>query len=139
MSSTKTENSHHLILDVLRNTAIIDGESNPLSKNECSLIKYLYERQGILISRDELTQQCWPGRIVSATSLPVAIKHIRDVLKKTKKEEIIKTHKGEGYSFLPGIIKIKIIDSPPGNNTGRTKAQIKKSLINYKLGMFYPQ
>ncbi|WP_438802644.1 winged helix-turn-helix domain-containing protein [Escherichia marmotae] len=82
-------------------------------------------RQGTSISRDELTQHCWPGRVVSATSLPVAIKHIRDVLKKIKNEEIIKTHKGEGYSFLPGIIEIKIIDSSPGDKTMNTKHTVK--------------
>lgn len=117
----KTVSSHNVILDVLRNTMIIDGEYNPLSKNECFLVKYLYERQGTSISRDELTQHCWPGRVVSATSLPVAIKHIRDVLKKIKNEEIIKTHKGEGYSFLPGVVEIKIIDSSPGDKTIKTK------------------
>ncbi len=122
----KTVSSHNVILDVLRNAMFIDGESNPLSKNECFLIKYLYERQGTSISRDELTQHCWPGRVVSATSLPVAIKHIRDVLKKIKNEEIIKTHKGEGYSFLPGIIEIKIIDSSPGDKTMNTKHTVKK-------------
>ena len=109
-------NSHNVILDVLKNAMIIDGEFNPLSKNECLLIKYLYERQGASISRDELTQHCWPGKIVSAASLPVAIKHIRDVLKKIKSEEIVKTHKGEGYSF---------IDRHPGDGTMSTKETVK--------------
>ncbi|MBB9375321.1 winged helix-turn-helix domain-containing protein [Escherichia coli] len=118
-------NSHNVILDVLKNAMIIDGEFNPLSKNECLLIKYLYERQGASISRDELTQHCWPGKIVSAASLPVAIKHIRDVLKKIKSEEIVKTHKGEGYSFIPGIIEIKIIDRHPGDGTMSTKETVK--------------
>ncbi|HAX5303036.1 TPA: hypothetical protein JZG53_004545 [Escherichia coli] len=139
-----TTSSHNVVLDILRNTMFIDDESNPLSKNECFLIKYLYERQGTAISRDELTQHCWPGRIVSATSLPVAIKHIRDVLRKIKNEEIIKTHKGEGYSFLPGIIEIKIIDSHPERklvttkNTVKTrhqKPQVQKILTAITTGM----
>ncbi len=124
--NTKTANSHHnVILDVLRNTMIIDGEPNPLSKNECFLIKYLYEKQGTLISRDELIQHCWPGRVVSAASLPVAIKHVRDILKKIKNEEVIKTHKGEGYSFLPGIVEIKIITPHSEDKTVRTKKSVK--------------
>ncbi|EPI2623534.1 winged helix-turn-helix domain-containing protein [Escherichia coli] len=121
----KTTSSHNVVLDMLRNIMFIDDESNPLSKNECFIIKYLYERQGTTISRDELTQHCWPGKVVSATSLPVAIKHIRDVLKKIKNEEIIKTHKGEGYSFLPGIIEIKIIDSHPEEKLANTKNTVK--------------
>lgn len=121
----KTTSSHNVVLDMLRAIIFIDGESNPLSKNECFIIKYLYERQGTTISRDELTLHCWPGKIVSATSLPVAIKHIRDVLKKIKNEEIIKTHKGEGYSFLPGVIEIKIIDSHPEEKLANTKNTVK--------------
>lgn len=117
----KIVSSHQVTLDVLRNTIFIDGISNPLSKNECLLIKYLYERQGSAISKCELTEHCWPRRMVSATSLPVAIKHIRDVLKKITNEEVIKTHKGEGYSFLPGVIEIKIIDSPLSGETINTE------------------
>ncbi|EFN9614277.1 hypothetical protein D3G46_23870 [Escherichia coli] len=121
----KTTSSHNVVLDMLRNIIFIDDESNPLSKNECFIIKHLYERQGTTISRDELTQHCWPGKVVSATSLPVAIKHIRDVLKKIKNEEIIKTHKGEGYSFLPGVIEMKIIDSHPEEKLANTKNTVK--------------
>lgn len=141
---TTTVSSNNVILDVLRNTMFIDGESNPLSKNECLLIKYLYKKQGTLISKDELIQHCWPGRVVSATSLPVAIKHIRDILKKIKNEEIIRTHKGEGYSFLPGIVEIKIIDPHPEDNTVRTKktakirthkAQIQKLSTTLRIGV----
>ncbi|EGI1266814.1 hypothetical protein H6270_004859, partial [Escherichia coli] len=83
--------------------------------NECLLIRYFYERQGITISRDELIQQCWPGRVVSPTSLPVAIKHIRDILKKAGYNEVIKTHKGEGYSLLPGILEIDFIEGGAEN------------------------
>ncbi|MCZ8807911.1 winged helix-turn-helix domain-containing protein [Escherichia albertii] len=133
----KTADENNVILDVLRNTMIINGESNPLSKNECLLIKYLYEKQGSLISRGELIQHCWPGRVVSAASLPVAIKHIRDVLKKIKNEEIIKTHKGEGYSFLPGIVEIRIINSHPEDKTVRkkkpTRIKINKTQIQFFL------
>lgn len=141
LSSMKTASSHNVILDVFRNTMLINGESNPLSKNECFLIKYLYERQGTTISRDELAQHCWPGRVVSATSLPVAVKHIRDVLKKIKNEEIIKTHKGEGYSFIPGIIEMQIIDSHPGDKikkpvkTIHHKLRTKKFLTAITMGI----
>lgn len=121
----KNVSSHNVILDVSGNRIILNEESNPLSKSECFLIKYLYERQGVLISKDELTQRCWPGRVVSATSLPVAIKHIRDVLRKIKNEEIIKTHKGEGYSFIPGVIEMKIIDAHPGDEITSTKKAVK--------------
>ncbi len=111
----KVNSGNDICVDILKNLIIVKGEPNLLSKNECLLIRYFYERQGIIISRDELIQQCWPGRIVSPTSLPVAIKHIRDILKKAGHNEVIKTHKGEGYSLLPGILEIDFIDGSPEN------------------------
>ncbi|EBP1405333.1 hypothetical protein C1J86_004265 [Salmonella enterica subsp. enterica serovar Javiana] len=111
----KANSGNDIRVDILKNLIIVKGEPNLLSKNECLLIRYFYERQGITISRDELIQQCWPGRVVSPTSLPVAIKHIRDILKKAGHNEVIKTHKGEGYSLLPGILEIDFIDGSPSN------------------------
>ncbi|EFQ2976841.1 hypothetical protein HZ725_004407 [Escherichia coli] len=111
----KVNSGNEIRVDTLKNLIIIKGEPNLLSKNECLMIRYFYERQGITISRDELIQQCWPGRVVSPTSLPVAIKHIRDILKKAGYNEVIKTHKGEGYSLLPGILEIDFIEGGAEN------------------------
>ncbi|ECV9128259.1 transcriptional regulator [Salmonella enterica] len=111
----KVNSGNEIRVDTLKNLIIIKGEPNLLSKNECLLIRYFYGRQGITISRDELIQQCWPGRVVSPTSLPVAIKHIRDILKKAGYNEVIKTHKGEGYSLLPGILEIDFIEGGAEN------------------------
>ncbi|HDX5185706.1 TPA: winged helix-turn-helix domain-containing protein [Escherichia coli] len=111
----KVNSGNEIRVDTLKNLIIIKGEPNLLSKNECLLIRYFYERQGITISRDELIQQSWPGRVVSPTSLPVAIKHIRDILKKAGYNEVIKTHKGEGYSLLPGILEIDFIEGGAEN------------------------
>lgn len=107
----KADSLNKIRVDTLKNLIIIKGEPNLLSKNESLLIKYFYERPGVTISRDELIQQCWPGRVVSPASLPVAIKHIRDILKKAGHSDAIKTHKGEGYSLLPNVLEIDFIDS----------------------------
>lgn len=122
----KADSLNEIRVDTLKSLIIIKGEPNLLSKNECLLIKYLYERQGVTISRDELIQQCWPGRVVSPTSLPVAIKHIRDILKKAGHNDAIKTHKGEGYSLLPNILEIDFIDGP----TGGKSEDLKKTRKN---------
>ncbi|EFG0071759.1 winged helix-turn-helix domain-containing protein [Salmonella enterica] len=74
------------------------------------MIEYLYKNKGTIISHDELVCHCWPGRMVSASSLPVAIKHIRDIFKKLSSKEVIKTYKGEGYAFLLDI-EITITES----------------------------
>ncbi|EFA4846643.1 winged helix-turn-helix domain-containing protein [Escherichia coli] len=112
-----------LIIDESKCIIFINNDPNLLSKNECLLIKYLYEKQGTVISRDELLHHCWPGRVVSPTSLPVAIKHIRDVFRKIEREEAIKTYKGEGYSFIPGSIKIEFVHRELEHKT----IEVKKS------------
>ncbi|EFE3805409.1 TPA: transcriptional regulator [Escherichia coli] len=131
----ETVNSHNKIfIDTLKNTIIINGESSLLSKNECLLLKYFYERQGIIIPRDELIQQCWPGRVVSPTSLPVAIKHIRDILKKTGHKEVIVTHKGEGYSLLPNTLDINFTEA-----TAENKPRDLKETSNNKHYLLQPR
>lgn len=122
----KADSLNEIRVDTLKNLIIVKGEPNLLSKNECLLIKYFYERQGVIISRDELIQQCWPGRVVSPTSLPVAIKHIRDILKKAGHNDAIKTHKGEGYSLLPNILEIDFIDT----HTESKSEDLKKNRKN---------
>ncbi|ELU1402287.1 winged helix-turn-helix domain-containing protein [Escherichia coli] len=100
-----------LVIDELRNVMFPNGEYDLLSKHEYLLIKYLYNKKGEIVSRSELIQHCWPEKIVSPTSLPVAIKHLRDLLRKAEKNEVIKTHKGEGYSFIPDIVTIEFSTS----------------------------
>ncbi|ENY9823207.1 transcriptional regulator, partial [Escherichia coli] len=73
-----------LVIDELRNVMFPNGEYDLLSKHEYLLIKYLYNKKGEIVSRSELIQHCWPEKIVSPTSLPVAIKHLRDLLRKAE-------------------------------------------------------
>ncbi|HHL2558938.1 TPA: transcriptional regulator [Yersinia enterocolitica] len=108
-----------VVLDKLKNVLMINNEAHALSKNEVLLLEYLYLRAGAVIPRDELISHCWPDRVVSAVSLPVAIKHIRDVLRKATSNEVIKTHKSVGYSFQQDSLEV-VICSPvyeqPTNN-----------------------
>lgn len=103
-------NNRMILLDKKKNLIFFNKTSFQLSKNEVLLIEYLYKNKGTIISHDELVCHCWPGRMVSASSLPVAIKHIRDIFKKLSSKEVIKTYKGEGYAFLLDI-EITITES----------------------------
>ncbi|EBQ8602460.1 hypothetical protein I6P91_004615 [Salmonella enterica] len=72
-----------------------------LSKNEIALLEVLYSNPDVIFSSEELREKCWPGRVVSYNSVPVAIKHIRDVFKKNNNGiiDVVLTIKGEGYQF----------------------------------------
>ncbi|EMX2852630.1 winged helix-turn-helix domain-containing protein [Yersinia enterocolitica] len=103
--------SRPIVLDKLKNVLVINNEAHALSKNEVLLLEHLYLHAGEVIPRDDLITTCWPDRVVSQVSLPVAIKHIRDVLRKITQDEVIKTHKSVGYSFQKDSLAMAIGDS----------------------------
>ncbi len=81
------------------------------------ILEYLYNNAGKTVSREDLLSKCWPDRIVSPVSLPVAIKHIRDIFKQITDCEVIITHKSIGYSFCNENINITIKEEyPPSSN-----------------------
>ncbi|HDL7644072.1 TPA: winged helix-turn-helix domain-containing protein [Yersinia enterocolitica] len=100
--------SSPVVLDKLKNVLMINNEAHALSKNEVLLLELLYLHSGEVIPRDDLITTCWPDRVVSPVSLPVAIKHIRDVLRKATPNEVIKTHKSVGYSFQQDSLELVI-------------------------------
>ncbi|WP_227729076.1 winged helix-turn-helix domain-containing protein [Yersinia proxima] len=120
-----------VVLDKLKNVLMINNEAHALSKNEVLLLEFLYLRAGAVIPRDELISSCWPDRVVSAVSLPVAIKHIRDVLRKATSNEVIKTHKSVGYSFQQDSLEL-VICSPvyeqPTNNLALNHVAADKNI-----------
>lgn len=114
--------SSPIVLDKLKNVLVINNEAHALSKNEVLLLEHLYLRGGEVIPRDDLISTCWPDRVVSPVSLPVAIKHIRDVLRKATQNEVIKTHKSVGYSFQQDSLELAI-------NSAVYEQQINKAEI----------
>ncbi|HEN3481057.1 TPA: winged helix-turn-helix domain-containing protein [Yersinia enterocolitica] len=114
--------SSPVVLDKLKNVLMINNEAHALSKNEVLLLEHLYLHSGEVIPRDDLITTCWPDRVVSPVSLPVAIKHIRDVLRKATQNEVIKTHKSVGYSFQQDSLELAI-------NSAVYEQQINKAEI----------
>ena len=76
-----------------------------LSLNEL-LIIYVLANENNIFTHSEILEKCWPGKIVSQGSLPVAIKHIRDIFKNHTQEDIVITHKGKGYSIDSSLINV---------------------------------
>lgn len=85
-----------------------------LSRNEVLLLELFYNHPNVIFSNDEISLACWPGRVISPSSVPVAIKRVRDLLKKMSLNSKIITHKGEGYSFsLEDTVTIKFTETEP--------------------------
>lgn len=127
--------SHCVVLNKLESVLIIGDSRYALSKNEVLLLECLYLRAGDVISHDELLTTCWPDRVVSPTSLPVAIKHIRDVFRKITRSEVIKTYKNEGYSYQKDSVLI-IIDDGSTEKESHSAAYTRKEKTRHtnKIG-----
>jgi TolB-like protein/Flp pilus assembly protein TadD len=68
------------------------------------LLHYLVVNHGKVISRNELLDNVWAGRIVSDTTLSGHIKSVRKVLGDSgQQQSIIKTVHGRGYQFIQPV------------------------------------
>jgi TolB-like protein/DNA-binding winged helix-turn-helix (wHTH) protein len=66
-----------------------------------NLIMYLIKNKDRLVTRDEMLDNLWQGRVVSDTSVSNQIKSARKVLGDNgQKQAVIKTFHGRGYQFI---------------------------------------
>ena len=81
-----------------------DGESRPVEPQVFALIAYLAEHRDRMVSRDELFEKLWEGRVVSDSALASRIKSARRVLGDDgQKQAIIKTVHGKGLRFVADV------------------------------------
>lgn len=71
-----------------------------LSRSECLLLKHLMDNCSQTLGREFLLTHCWPGRIVTSSSLNVAIKNVRSALKEVGSDCKVITVQKEGYCFV---------------------------------------
>ena len=91
-----------LTMDMRKRHIIIEGETVDLPPREFDLLAFLIEHRGSPVSREMLTQEVW--QVTSrATSLnnviDVHISRLRERLQPYKKETLIKTIRGVGFTF----------------------------------------
>ena len=71
-----------------------------LSPSECLILKHLMGNCSQTIGREFLLTHCWPGRVVTSSSLNVAIKNVRTALKEVGSDCKVITVQKEGYCFV---------------------------------------
>ena len=81
---------------------LVSGESPvAIEPQVLDLLKYLIANRERLVSRDELFDKIWSGRVVSDTSLSNHIKSARKAIGDDgKNQRLIKTIHGRGYQFV---------------------------------------
>ncbi|WP_439147753.1 winged helix-turn-helix domain-containing protein [Vibrio sp.] len=90
-----------------------------LSPSECLILNYLMDNCSQTIGREFLLTHCWPGRVVTSSSLNVAIKNVRTALKEVGSDCKVITVQKEGYCFVSpdkgGARVADLINSPSEN------------------------
>jgi len=85
-------------LDLAKGCLYCDSNQIKLRPKPFEALRYIVERSGRLISKDELTQAVWPDSFVSDNSLAQCLLEIRKALRDDD-QRIIKTVSRRGYIF----------------------------------------
>ncbi|WP_167494618.1 MULTISPECIES: winged helix-turn-helix domain-containing protein [Vibrio] len=72
-------------------------EEVSLSLSECLIIQHLINHFPQTVERAYLLEHCWPGKVVTGSSLNVAVKNIRTALEQLTSECEILTIQKQGY------------------------------------------
>ncbi|HET9599407.1 MAG TPA: winged helix-turn-helix domain-containing protein [Anaeromyxobacteraceae bacterium] len=88
-------------LDLARVELRADGEVRPVEPQVFALLALLVENRERLVSREEIVQQVWGGRIVSDAAVASRIKSAREALGDDgKAQRFIRTVHGRGLRFV---------------------------------------
>jgi predicted ATPase/DNA-binding winged helix-turn-helix (wHTH) protein len=87
-------------LRALEHRLLADGEPVPLGGRAFDLLRALAQRPGQLVTRNELIEWVWPGRVVEENNLSVQINALRKVLG----GEWLVTVPGRGYRFVAPLV-----------------------------------
>ncbi|MCG9545640.1 winged helix-turn-helix domain-containing protein [Vibrio sp. Isolate33] len=93
---------YNLVID-LDNRQLLNLSVNKhitLSPSECLLLKHLMDNCAQTIGREFLLTHCWPGRVVTNSSLNVAVKNVRTALRTVGSDCKVITVQKEGYCFV---------------------------------------
>ena len=85
------------------------GRELPVEPKVFDVVVYLIQHRDRLVSRDELFEQIWSGRLVSDTTLSNHIKSSRKILGDSGDlQGVIKTIRGRGYQFVADVSELDL-------------------------------
>jgi TolB-like protein/DNA-binding winged helix-turn-helix (wHTH) protein/Flp pilus assembly protein TadD len=100
-----------------------DGSYRPvaLGSRALDVLAILLDRQGALLSKDEIMAAAWPGTVVEDNNLAVQISALRRILDRDRAEgSCIQTIPGRGYRFIAPVIRtnsaVPPLALPPSGN-----------------------
>ena len=97
----KTYEFDGIHVDFLKGRVTKRGKATDLGERECRLLRYLVERKGAVLSRDELLQEVWGYKSIPLTrTVDVHVAWLRQKIEDDPKNpQYIVTVHGQGYRF----------------------------------------
>jgi DNA-binding winged helix-turn-helix (wHTH) protein len=94
----------HFELDTAKVELRADGEARPVEPQVFALLAFLVENRERLVSRDEIIEKVWDGRIVSEAAIASRVKSARRALGDDgKAQRFIKTLHRQGFRFVAEV------------------------------------
>jgi len=91
-------------LDVAKVELRADGAARPIEPQVFGLLALLVENRERLVSRDEIIEKVWDGRVVSDAAVASRVKSARQALGDDgKAQRCIKTIHGQGFRFVADV------------------------------------
>src|SRR5215469_12783243 len=90
-----------------------DGREIRITPKSLSLLCFLVERAGVIVSKDEIFQKVWPDANVSDAALSSCIQELRRALRDDARlPKFIETVHRRGYRFVPSVLEGKRAEAP---------------------------
>jgi Tol biopolymer transport system component/DNA-binding winged helix-turn-helix (wHTH) protein len=103
-----------VVVDLSGFSVTKSGRKLDLEPRAFHLLRYLLERPGRLVTKDELIQEVWRGAFVTDNALTRVIAQLRRELgDSAKSARYIETVPTQGYRFLAVVESIETLDAPP--------------------------
>jgi DNA-binding winged helix-turn-helix (wHTH) protein/predicted ATPase len=109
--------------------------SDPVKLRPMSLhvLRYLSERPGQFVSKEELLERVWTGRVISDSGLRLCVKEIRAALgDQAQSPQYVETIVGRGYRFLEGPNGRAALTDTAGQMVGR-ETELQQLQDYYRL------
>jgi len=92
------------------------GNEIALEPRATQLLHYLLENRGRIVTRDELNEHLWDGRIVSDAALSTQVRAVRRALGDDRStQKFVKTYPRRGFAFAAPV---EIVPGRQGTDTG---------------------
>jgi TolB-like protein/Tfp pilus assembly protein PilF len=117
--------SENFILETDDYSLTRNGVNHPIEPQVFDLLVYLIENKHRVVTREELLERLWHGRIVSDSAINARLKEARKAIGDTgKQQRVIKTLHRRGYQFIADVV---VTSNDTQQNKFSTSKQVSKS------------